>query len=34
MDSEYQCMDGESYIIGTKVKIVEKNTWQKIKTML
>jgi hypothetical protein len=26
MDSEYQCMDGESYIIGTKVKIVEKNT--------
>ena len=25
MDSEYQCADGESYVIGTKVKIVEKD---------
>ena len=25
MDSEYQCAKGESYIIGTKVKIIEKN---------
>jgi hypothetical protein len=25
MDSEYQCVDGESYVIGTKVKIVEKD---------
>ena len=25
MDNEYQCVDGESYIIGTKVKIIKNN---------